>query len=522
MAKILVTDPIHEDALRRLEELGEVVVLEDADEEELRRHVRDADAWVVRSGTRVTRELIEEAENLKVIARAGVGVDNIDVEAATERGIIVVNAPESSSISVAEHTMGLMLALARRIPQADRSVRRGEWERQRFIGVELAGKVLGIIGLGRIGRQVAKRARAFEMEVIAFDPYISEEVAEELGVELVEDLDELLRRADVVTIHVPLTEETRGMIGERELKLMKESAFLINCARGEVVDEEALVRALKEGWIAGAALDVFAEEPPGEDHPLYELDNVVLTPHIGGSTSEAQRAAGLIVAREIERVLKGEIPENVVNLPVAGVSEATRRLMEVGERLADVGAQLLEGRLRSVVVKVGDEPGEREREALKRSVLKGCLDRILQEPVTMVNAVRVAEDRGIEVEFAVSDELESGELAVSLRSEGEEVSLRGAWLDGQVYLTSVNGYELRFKLSGPTLFVWHVDRPGVVGEVGLILGEHGVNIAAMEVGRRERGGEAIMVIRTDEEPPGECLRAIGEVEQVRRVRLVLC
>ncbi|WP_264370763.1 hydroxyacid dehydrogenase [Methanopyrus kandleri] len=228
--------------MRKLEELGEVV-LEDADEEGLRRHVRDADAWVVRSGTQVTRELIEEAENLKVIARAGVGVDNIDVEAATERGIVVVNAPESSSISVAEHTMSLMLVLARRIPQADRSVRRGEWDRKLFMGVELAGKVLGVIELGRIGRQVAKRTKAFEMEVIAFDPYISEEVAEGLDVELVEDLDELLRRADVVTIYVPLTDETQGMIGERELKLMKESAFLINCARGEVVDEEALVRA---------------------------------------------------------------------------------------------------------------------------------------------------------------------------------------------------------------------------------------------------------------------------------------
>ncbi|WP_088335526.1 phosphoglycerate dehydrogenase [Methanopyrus sp. KOL6] len=522
MAKILVTDPIHEDALRKLEELGEVIVLEDADEEKIREHVRDADAWVVRSGTRVTRELIKEAERLKVIARAGVGVDNIDVKAATERGIIVVNAPESSSISVAEHTMGLILALARKIPQADRSVRRGEWDRKTFMGVELAGKTLGLIGLGRIGQQVAKRAKAFEMEVIAYDPYIPRKVAEELGVELVDELEELLERADIVSIHVPLTEETEGMIGEEELKRMKNSAFLINCARGKIVDEEALIKALKEGWIAGAALDVFAEEPPGEDHPLYELDNVVLTPHIGGSTGEAQRSAGLIVAREIERVLKGEIPENVVNLPLAGVPDDVRELMEVGERLADAAAQALEGRLRSVQVKVGGEFEDREKEALKRAILKGCLDRVLTDPVTMVNAIDVAERRGIEFEFTVSDELEGGEVEVVVRSDEDEISLRGELIEDRVYLTSVNGYEVRFKLSGPTLFVWHVDRPGVIGEVGIILGEHRVNVAAMEVGRRERGGEAIMVIRTDEEPPEECLRAIDEVEPVRRVELVRC
>ncbi len=520
MPKILVTDPIHEDALERLKELGEVVVLEDADEEEIAEHVKDADAWVVRSGTKVTRDLIEKAERLKVIARAGVGVDNIDVEAATEKGILVVNAPESSSIAVAEHTIGLMLALARKIPQADRSVRRGEWRRKDFMGVELAGKTLGLVGLGRIGQQVAKRAKAFEMEVLAYDPYIPERVARELGVELVDDLHELLERADFVSLHVPLTDETEGLIGEEELKRMKPTAFLINCARGPIVDEDALLKALKEGWIAGAALDVYWEEPPGEDHPLYELEEeTVLTPHIAGSTAEAQRAAGLIVAREIERVLSGEIPENVVNLPLAGVPDDVREMMEVGEALADVAAQVVEGRPEVVRVRVGEEPDERSKEALKRAVLKGCLDRILTEPVTMVNAVDVARDRGINFEFAVSDGLDEDEVEVEIETEGDAVRFRGRMIGDTPYLTAVNGYELRFKLKTPLLFVWHVDRPGVVGDVGVILGEHGVNIAAMEVGRRERGGEAIMVIRTDEKPPEECLRAIEEVEHVRRVEL---
>lgn len=301
MKKILVTDPINEKGIKELEKIADVTVKTDMSQEELIDEIGKYNALVVRSGTKVTREVIEAGKNLEIIARAGVGVDNIDVGAATEKGIMVVNAPESTSITVAEHTMGLMLTLARKIVLADKSVRRGEWNRSKFMGIELKDKVLGIIGLGRIGSQVSLRARAFGMKILAYDPYIDEESAESVGATLVE-LDELLKKSDIVTIHVPLTKETKHLISRRELKMMKNSAYIINCARGGIIDEEALIEALENNEIAGAALDVFEEEPPS-DSPLLEFDNVVLTPHIGASTVEAQRDAAIIVANEIKEYL---------------------------------------------------------------------------------------------------------------------------------------------------------------------------------------------------------------------------
>ncbi len=298
--KILITDPIHEDAINILKELGDVEVATNLSKEELLEKIKDADILIVRSGTKVDREVIEHAKKLKIIGRAGVGVDNIDVEAATEKGIIVVNAPDSSSISVAELTMGLILAAARNIPQANNSVKKGEWDRKRFKGIEIYGKTLGIIGLGRIGQQVAKRAKAFGMNLVGYDPYISKEKAESIGVKLLDSIEELCKVSDIITLHVPLTPKTKNLIGEKEINLMKKNAIIVNCARGGLIDEKALYKALKDKKIKAAALYVFEEEPP-KNNPLLELDNVICTPHLGASTDEAQKSAGKIVAEQIKK-----------------------------------------------------------------------------------------------------------------------------------------------------------------------------------------------------------------------------
>ena len=309
--KVLVSDKLHEKAMEKLRSMHEVTY-EEVDPETLLTIIRDYDAIIVRSRTKVTSEVIERGEKLKVIGRAGIGVDNIDVKKATEKGIPVVNAPTGSTISVAELAIGHMISVARYLPQSDRSVRAGRWEKKRFLGTELSGKVLGFIGLGRIGSEVAKRARAFGMECFAYDPYISKEKAKELGAELLDDLDTLLERSDFITIHALLTDETRGLVGEEQLKRMKRTAYLINCARGGIVDESALAKALREGWIAGAALDVFEKEPPAGS-PLLQLENVVFTPHLGASTREGQERAGTIVVEQVDKVLRGEKPDFVVN-----------------------------------------------------------------------------------------------------------------------------------------------------------------------------------------------------------------
>ncbi|NYB26545.1 MAG: phosphoglycerate dehydrogenase [Methanobacteriaceae archaeon] len=321
--KVLIADKIEEKGISILEEFAEVSVQTDITNQKLIRSIGEFDAVVVRSRTKITREAIESASRLKLIARAGVGVDNIDVEAATERGIMVVNAPESASVTVAELTLGIIITLTRKISQADKSVKEGKWEKSKFMGVELFGKTLGIIGMGRIGEQVAARLKSFQMKILAYDPYITEDTASKLGVTLVE-LDTLLKEADIVTIHVPLTPQTRHFIARKELELMKENAFLINCARGGIVDEHALYDALSQGKIAGAGMDVYENEPP-TGNPLLDLDNVVATPHIGASTREAQQNAAIIVAEEIKKVFNGEAPSNLINLPVLDSERQTAK-----------------------------------------------------------------------------------------------------------------------------------------------------------------------------------------------------
>ncbi|HIQ32257.1 MAG TPA: phosphoglycerate dehydrogenase, partial [Methanothermococcus okinawensis] len=428
MVKILITDDIHEEAVEILRKVGDVEIATNLSREELKRKIEDVDVIVVRSGTKLTRDILEHAKKLKIIARAGVGVDNIDVEYATERGIIVVNSPDASSISVAELTMGLMLAAARNIPQATASLKRGEWDRKSFKGIELYGKTLGVIGLGRIGQQVVKRAKAFGMNIVGYDPYIPEEVARDLGVKLLDDLNELCKVSDFITLHVPLTPKTRHIIGKEQISLMKRNAIIVNCARGGLIDERALYEALKEGRIRAAALDVFEEEPP-RNNPLLTLDNVIGTPHQGASTEEAQKSAGIIVAEQIVKILRGEPAENVVNLP-AIPSEKMGKLkpyMELAEKLGLMAIQLLDRSIEKVKLIYSGEIAGEDTEMVKRSFLKGMLSPILLAGVNLVNAPSVAKSRNIKVIEGTISESEYGN-AIKVLAEGnsERISLVGS------------------------------------------------------------------------------------------------
>ncbi len=479
MVKILITDPLHEEAIKILKEIGDVEVATNLSREELLKKIEDADVLVVRSGTKVDKEVIEHAKKLKIIGRAGVGVDNIDLDAATKKGIIVVNAPDSSSISVAELTMGLMLAAARNIPQANNSVKRGEWDRKRFKGIELYGKTLGVVGLGRIGQQVVKRAKAFGMDIIAYDPYVSKDFAKSLGVELLDDLNELCERADIITLHVPLTPKTKHMIGEEQIKRMKSNCIIINCARGGLIDEKALYEALKNKKIKAAALDVFEEEPP-KNSPLLELDNVICTPHQGASTEEAQKAAGTIVAEQIKKILRGELAENIVNMPSLPMEKLgkIKPYMVLAELLGKIAMQVLDGSVKKVEITYYGDLAKENTDLINRSLLKGLLSPILLAGVNLVNAPILAKNRGIEVvESKSTDKKYGNAIKIIAESDNKKFSLVGSIINNKPTILEIEGYEVNFIPEGIILIIRHIDKPGMIGKVGSIFGEYWINIA---------------------------------------------
>ena len=522
MVKILITDEIHEDAVKILERVGDVEIATNLSKEELKKKIEDVDVIVVRSGTKLTRDVLEHAKKLKIIARAGVGVDNIDVQYATEKGIIVVNSPDASSISVAELTMGLMLSAARNIPQATASLKRGEWDRKSFKGIELYGKTLGVIGLGRIGQQVVKRAKAFGMNIVGYDPYIPEDVARSLGVKLLNDINELCKVSDFITLHVPLTPKTRHIIGKEQISLMKKNAIIVNCARGGLIDEKALYEALKDRRIRSAALDVFEEEPP-KDNPLLKLDNVIGTPHQGASTEEAQKSAGIIVAKQIVKILRGEPAENIVNLP-AIPSEKMGKLkpyMELAEKLGLMAIQLLDRSIEKVELIYTGELAKEDTEMVKRSFLKGMLSPILLAGVNLVNAPSVAKSRNIKVIEGTISESEYGD-AIKVLAEGnsEGVSLVGSVIEGKPVLREIDGYRVDIKPEGIICIIRHIDRPGMIGKVGLLLGDYGINIAGMQVGRKEPGGDSIMVLNVDHVIPEEVLEKLKGLENIKDAKVI--
>lgn len=484
-----------------------------ADRSRLLGALADVDAILVRSATQVDAEAIAAAPNLKVIARAGVGLDNVDIKAATQAGVMVVNAPTSNIISAAELTVGHILSLARHIPQASGALKGGEWKRSKYSGTELYEKKIGIIGLGRIGALVAARLQGFGTDILAYDPYVTSARAAQLGVQLV-TLDELYAESDFITIHMPKTPETVGMLGAAAFQKMKSSAYVVNVARGGLVDEEALYTALKEGQIAGAGVDVFVKEP-STDLPFFDMDNVVVTPHLGASTAEAQEKAGISVAKSVRLALAGELVPDAVNVAGGVIAPDVRPGIPLMEKLGRIFTALTHDSLTQIEVEVAGEIASLDVKALELAALKGVFTDVVSEQVSYVNAPVLAEQRGINTRLVTTDQSDEYRNVLTIRgalSDGSQISVAGT-LTGpkQIQkLVGVNGYDLEIPISEHLVVILYQDRPGVIGTLGRVLGEHGINIAGMQVERNKEGGQALSLLTVDSSVPQEVLESLKE------------
>ena len=523
--KVLITEKLAESAVELLREEFEVDVLLGLSPEELLERIGDYDGLIVRSATMVTAEVIERAENLKAIGRAGIGVDNIDVEAATKCGILVANAPASNTVAAAEHTLALMLAAARRIPAADTSLRGGEWNRSAFKGVEVSEKTLGLVGLGHVGTIVARGAVGMGMRVLAYDPYVSEDRMRSMNVESAESLDEIFEHSDFVSLHVPRTPQTAGMVDAGALEKMKPTAYLINVARGGIVDETALYNALKEGTIAGAALDVFQEEPT-TDSPLFALPNVVVTPHLGASTAEAQDRAGVTAAEQVASALRGAVPMHAINapVPVGEGAEFVAQFTGLCESLGSLLYQLTDRPGNTLRVEYRGEIADYDTRLLDVSAQKGLLAPMVFEPLNYVNTPVLARDRGLKVETSrVSGSADYTSLVV-LRIEGEggENVVSGTLVGPrhQPRLVEAMGFDMDIVPEKHMLFIRNEDVPGMIGKLGTILGEHVLNIGNMAVGRGAPGSRAAMAVTVDEPVPEEVLKALLNTPGFNQARAV--
>ncbi len=523
--RVLITEALAESGVNLLRKDFEVDVALGLSPEELLEKIGDYDGLIIRSATKVTAEVIERADNLKAVGRAGIGVDNIDVEAATKRGILVANAPESNTIAAAEHTLGLMLAAARRIPAADNSLRGGEWKRSAYKGVEVAEKTLGLVGLGHVGTIVARGALGMRMRVLAYDPYVSADRMRSMNVERAESVDEVLERSDFVSLHVPRTPQTTDLIDAAALEKMKPSAYLINVARGGIVNETALYNALKEGTIAGAALDVFQEEPT-TDSPLFSLPNVVITPHLGASTVEAQDRAGITAAEQVASALRGEVPLNALNapVPVGEGAEFVAQFSGLCEALGSLLYQLTDRPGDTLKVEYRGEVAGYDTRLLDVSALKGLLARMVFEPLNFVNAPALAKERGLKVETSRSSESAdyTSLVTLSLSGEGGESVVSGTLvgLRMQPRLVEVMGFTVDIVPERHLLFIRNEDVPGMIGRIGTILGQHGINIGNMAVGRGEPGGRAAMVITVDDPVPDDVIKTLLETPGFTDARAV--
>lgn len=522
--KVLVADPIARDGIERLRAEAEVDIIVGQTLPSLLTCIPSYDALVVRSETKVTAEVIEAGKRLKVIGRAGVGVDNIDVNAATTHGILVVNSPGGNTIAAAEHTMALLLGLSRNVPQANACLRAGGWDRAKFTGVEVLGKTLGVIGLGRIGSEVARRAQCFQMEVIAYDPFLSPDGASKLGVKLV-SLEELVRTSDYITLHVPLSSETHHLIGERELSAMKKGVRIINAARGGIVDEAALCSALKSGHVAGAALDVFETEPLPLDSPLRDLPNVIVTPHLGASTKEAQVNVAVEVAEEVLAALRGEPVRNAVNLP--SVSREVLREIEpylvLVEKMGRLLGYLAEGAVEKLEVLYSGEVAEKHTAFITLAALKGLLTPQLSEEVNLVSAPLIARRRGLSVserKTASSEGFGSLITAVASTARGSHLVAGALFGTSEPRIVRVDEYRVDFEPFGHILIHWHDDRPGIIGAIGTILGRNGINIAGLNLGRKARGERAMAAVSVDDEVPAPVLQEIRNMDSIHDIKLV--
>ncbi|MEA2461104.1 MAG: D-3-phosphoglycerate dehydrogenase / 2-oxoglutarate reductase [Actinomycetota bacterium] len=523
--KVLASEKLSAAGIEKLKEHFEVDVKLGMSPEELAETIPAYDALIIRSATQVTASLLEKAENLKVVGRAGIGLDNVDVEAATRQGILVVNAPQSNVLSAAEHTMALLLAQARNVPQAHEALVNGRWERERWNGVELHGKTLGVIGLGRVGTLVAQRANAFGMHLVAYDPYVSAQRASQMGVDLVETIAEVCRRSDFITIHLPKTPETVGIIGAEEFAQMRPGVRLVNTARGGLINEEALADAIEAGAVAGAGIDVFDGEPVTE-HRLFSLPGVVVTPHLGASTAEAQDKAGTTIAEQVVLALRGEFVPYAVNVDVGSdIPEAVRPYLRLAERLGTIAVSLAGSGIESLRFEYHGGIADYDTRAVTLSGLKGVFTSVTHEPVTFVNAPLFAKERGISVEEAKTSQSLDYVNLVEVRAvcKGETVSVAGVLVGKRdtERLVRVYGYDLDMAFHPTMAFFRYEDRPGIVGIVGTLLGEAGVNIANMQVARHTEGGEALMGLAVDSPIPQDVLQGIADKARLKDAKLIV-
>ena len=523
--KILISDSLSEDGINILknEKSFKVDVKTKLSPEELKKIIPDYDVLIVRSQTKVTKDVISCAKNLKFIGRAGVGLDNIDIDEASKKGIVVMNAPEGNTISTAEHAFSLILSLSRNIPQADLSVKKGEWERKKFMGVELYGKTLGVIGLGRIGAEVAKRALSFKMKIVAYDPFLIAERAKSLGIESV-DLNTLFKRSDYITIHTPLTKDTKYIINEDAFKKMKKGVRIINCARGGIVKESALLEAIKSGIVSGAALDAYEKEPPGKS-PIVENVKIVTTPHLGASTEEAQVNVAIDIANSIRDALTGKGMRNAVNAPSIEpeLFKILEPYLDLAEKIGSMNAQITEGSIKEVKIRYVGDIVKYDLDQVTRSIVKGILKPILSETVNYVNALVIARERGIRINEEKTEEIEDFANLISVEVKTNKVK---NFIMGTLFtkidprLVKINQFYVDAIPEGNMLMVYNQDKPGIVGHIGGILAKHNINVAGMTFGRAERGGLAMTVINVDNEITKDILDKIKKGKHIKEVKYI--
>ena len=525
--KVLITEPLAEDGIILVRAHHDVDIRLGMSPAELKAALPDYDALIVRSETKVTADVIEAGTRLQVIARAGVGVDNVDVAAATKRGIAVVNSPEGNTMAATEHTLALILALSRNLPQAVASLKAGEWKRSRFTGVELYHKTLGVLGFGKIGREVARRALGFEMKVLTYDPYVLPEQASRMGVELVTKED-LLKRSDFITIHLPLNTSTRGSIGDREFQIVRPGVRIVNCARGGIINEDALIRAIDSGIVAGAALDVFAKEPPPADSPLLCHPKIVATPHLGASTTEAQVGVAVDVAEQVADILSGKPARSAVNMP--GISpEMLAQIgpfMTLAEKMGRLAAALIHGHVRTAAITFSGDIVKHKTDPVTRCFLTGLLQPALEETVNLINAAVVAEQRGIcvtestESSMHVSGSAFTSRLSVSVTGDDGPRTISGTVIANEIRIISIDGYRVDLVPEGVMLISTHTDKPGMIGKVGTLLGSNQINIAGMHLGRATPRGRAVMVLSVDEPVPPDVLAQLTSLDGMQSTTLV--
>lgn len=521
MFHVLVSDKISCDGLQPLLKSKEVnVIQQNVNEMD---DLSKIDALLVRSATQVTERILEKMTNLKIVARAGVGVDNIDIEAATKRGVIVINAPNGNTISTAEHTFAMMMALVRHIPQANVSVKSGEWNRSAFIGTELFGKVLGIVGLGRIGSEIAKRAKAFGMTIQVFDPFLTKERADKMDVSSI-SLDELLAKSDIITVHTPLTKETQGLLDKENLAKTKKGVYLINCARGGIIDESALIEYLERGHIGGAALDVFEIEPPVH-HRLLDFEQVIVTPHLGASTKEAQVNVASQVAEEVVKFLNGQPVSTSINLPTLSkdVYKKIQPFYQLAKKIGSLGSQCMKEPVSAIEIMYEGSVAELETAFITKSLLSAFLNERVASTVNEVNAGLIASERGISYSEMIRSNSSGYDncISVVIKGEANSFSVKASLIPhyGE-RIIEINDYTIDFHPQGELLYIQHIDQPGVIGRVGNVLGANDINIATMQVGRKSVGGEAIMMLSVDKPLQSQIIEELSAFQDITSVRTI--